>query len=366
MGSRKACVIRTEHGGTGDGGLCVIFLVKLPFRIPLGRCVSFSDRIEKHKGTTWILNKTDVDPREKPPNEFGRLNASDFYSYAAVSVWHADKPRSEAEVLARRVESDGSLPELEGVHLDAIAHKLLRRFLVALDATHPGRISGPTWFGVVPDLTFHEFLQGTLYQYPCVVLGGTSVPDSSVQRLASVRIPAEPMGRWGGGGDRIEEAGVRELQDFLDQRADRYYYELGHKGVVSALAGDYRSALLWEAIAVETVLTLAYEKWLGTSLASPLLSRKLHKSLQKEVPKELGLTLLMKLLPLVLLRPQDRPSEQMVREAISAVRLRNKLVHSGRTSGGDYHVNQLTDIDLGKARAALSRLRAHLSPIVEA
>jgi hypothetical protein len=130
----------------------------------------------------------------------------------------------------------------------------------------------------------------------------------------------------------------------IDRLNDFYFYELAFEAKTKMVSEDYVGALLLAVAALEG----AHGAFVTTVLGSRLPTDRTgdDKNLEDSFLKELGFSLCNKLTPYLFMDAAERPTDEVIQSAATAVKYRNEIMHSLRNSAGHYRIRTRTNAEL--------------------
>jgi hypothetical protein len=256
------------------------------------------------------------------------------------------------------------------------ASAALNRLLVACNAASPKIFSGEE-FKKIYD---YDLLIGGLLATEDIIIASKGFSFSREEAesiLSSIPTMNVRLNRWADSGQTVSEETRHEVQEILSKYLDRMLlYEMLFEAKSKART-DLRGALIQAAMAFENAIWLILEfelerkflevrRLLKDEPEREILSGKYIKNTIEEFSRELGLTSLIKTLPYLFFNGNEmllKPIE--IRDAVSAISARNKLIHSKKTMADDYYWSEFKQEDLGKHYSTLYKLTLKLIPLIK-
>jgi hypothetical protein len=133
-----------------------------------------------------------------------------------------------------------------------------------------------------------------------------------------------------------------------------YFYELAFESKAKMVSSDYIGALLMAVAALEGVHGAYVSHVLEAKLPTGRTGD--DKNLEENFVKELGFSLCNKLTPYLFMETTERPPQELIQKAATAVRYRNEVMHALRNSSGAYRIRTRTNAELSDAYSAVLQL----------
>lgn len=219
-----------------------------------------------------------------------------------------------------------------------------------------GCISGPK--GGFYEISINEFFEWLTLGCRVLIEGSSSIREQDIWKISLGELRVRQGWSWSGGIENITETERKEIQSFFDIHLDKYFsHELCFRTRQSAFRYDYRSALLWDVIALETLINLIYNNWFDNVVIqeNKNIPNRANK-LRDNIARDLELTSIVQLISYVAIPKEKQPSDEVIQKAVKAISVRNKITHSLRSKTGEYHSQIINNNELVEARKAIREL----------
>ena len=133
-----------------------------------------------------------------------------------------------------------------------------------------------------------------------------------------------------------------------------YFYELAFEAKAKMVSSDYIGGLLMAVAALEGVHGTYVTHVLGDKLPEGRTGD--DAKLEENYIRELGFSLCNKTTPHLLMDPAERPPQELIDGAATAVKYRNEIMHALRNSSGGYRIRTRTNAELSDAYSAALKL----------
>jgi hypothetical protein len=147
--------------------------------------------------------------------------------------------------------------------------------------------------------------------------------------------PASPIPfTLGGGMYDIPAESIAKLQHDLSHNTHYAFYSLALQAQDYIQQTDYLNALLYSVIAFENAHAELIEHVAETKAGS-MESRKWAQNLLREA----GISAMVRLTPSLFMKPENRPSDNTIKDVVRAIEIRNQLAHAKRDKNRNLKVD---------------------------
>lgn len=362
-----------------DGLIELVYACYLPFRIQTGKIRKFDCSYGKRKIDVWVYNEIpsyqindslDSSDLDKQTQNFSQSRSKLLIHLKTPSLLEED-----LEYISELIK--GNEGQTTGIERN-IQHILpaINRLLIACNGANPELLAGYapkkfTWMYLI----FKKLL---VDESVLVVPRPFKFSNVQVEEIL-MKIPPMEIGSAAllGDGKPFDDKTINEIQNILDNFLDRMLlFEL----LFEARSLEFenpRGALIQAAMAFENAIWLVLEyEFERKCLAAKesledeheisFISEKCIKSLVKDFGRQLQLTLLVRSVPFLFHDSENilQPSE--IRKVLQAIKARNKLVHSKKTSLDDYYWFEMKWEDLKMHYKLLEGLTRKLAAFIMA
>lgn len=331
------------------------FIIRLPFRFRVKSHYHIHFENHGNEYDIWIRNKS------MEVMEPGMLlhslirqggNVEDLWSTVAIIPNHG---KITADELSTVQNCQGNI---EKVVLESRAKQLfpatqaLNAFIVGYHTA-----TGELWGGQpLQAMTIHEYMNSVTWEISLIGIPLAYWTEKTINELFDLKATRE---------FRVGASITGEMFDLppeklagIGQAIDRlnsfYFYELAFEAKAKMVSSDYIGALLMAVAALEGVHGAFVMHALEAKL--PTVRTGDDKNLEENFIKELGFSLCNKLTPYLFMDAAERPPQDLIQKAATAVKYRNEIMHALRNSSGAYRIRTRTNADLSDAYSAVLKL----------
>ncbi|MBU4502335.1 MAG: hypothetical protein KKA79_07080 [Nanoarchaeota archaeon] len=335
--------------------ISVAYVCYLPFRINTGKIIKYDCSFEGNIVDIWIYNEI---PNELSPEELRSLVRKNkgFAPLASKILIHFKNPPIDKNKFSKVVEliktGKGQDPTMSIISKPSIP---LNRLLVACNAVTDEIFSGEK----IHKISEYELLMGGVLCVEYTVIAHTdfSFSKDKVEEIMDYVPPSgDNVGRWSGLEKPVSKEQMQKVQEVLNRYLDNILFYDFLFEAKSNERTDLRIALIQAVTALENALWLIMKfefeervhqikNSLEEENEKSLLTPSYIERIIDDFARELGLTQLVKTLPVLF--PDNlmlKPSE--IKLVVSAIKTRNKFMHSKTTRVGKYHWHEVKERDL--------------------
>jgi len=331
------------------------FIVRLPFRFRVSSPYHLRFENQGQEYDIWIRNK----PMEvtEPGMRLHSLirqggNVEDLCSTVAVIP---NKGKITADELTAVQSCQGSVDNLalesRTKHLFPVM-QALNAFIIGYH-TATGELLGGHPLQV---LTVNEYMNRISWEINLIGISLDSWTGETVNELFDLKSgrALQVTATLSGEMFDLSPEKLSGIGQAIDRLNNFYFYELAFESKAKMVASDYIGALLMAVAALEGV----HGAFVSHVLESRLPARRTgeDKKLEENFIKELGFSLCNRLTPYLFMDSTDRPPQDLIQKASTAVKYRNEIMHALRNSAGAYRIRTRTNAELSDAYSAALQL----------
>jgi hypothetical protein len=140
----------------------------------------------------------------------------------------------------------------------------------------------------------------------------------------------------------------------IDRLNSFYFYELAFESKAKMVTSNYIGALLLAVAALEGV----HAAFVGHVLEAKLPIDRTgdDKNIEENFVRELGFSLCNKLTPYIFMDANERPPQDLIQNAATAIKYRNEVMHALRNSSREYRIRTRTNLQISNAYSAALQL----------
>lgn len=205
-------------------------------------------------------------------------------------------------------------------------------------------------------MTVHDYMGSVTWEITLIGIPLTHWTTDNINELFDLKADKELRVGASLTGELVDlpPEKLQGIPQAIDRLNDFYFYELAFEAKAKMVSGDYIGALLLAVAALEG----AHGAFVTSVLESKLPSGRTgdDKNLEDNFIKELGFSLCNKLTPYLFMDSPDRPTDETIQKAATAVKYRNEIMHALRNSAGQYRIRTRTNAELTDAYSAALKL----------
>jgi hypothetical protein len=337
----------------------IAFVVRLPFRIPLGRLRRY---VYDDQFDVWIRNKIDLPPgttfQQAMPHMRtgeGRLEPNVLFSEALI-VNRKVKVKPDSLESVRKITKNDELPPIECDKMYFLALKALNDFLVAFHTATKELFGGTP----ISRLSNMEFFNNVRFEITLICPDGKEVDAALAEELLNSQVEREFLrgqqynGEWGD----VPEERLALIQKALELQERFIFYEFAFEAKCRMVEQDYVGALLYAVVAFEGAHAAYLKLGLDRKFSFITDERKREKVIDEHAErllKEAGISAIYRLTPVLFMDVDERPSEEELEKCGKGITMRNEIMHS-LAKKGQYKLRNRTAIQLTEAYSAVLRV----------
>lgn len=350
----------------------------LPFRFEIGKIIKYNCSFGKNIIDIWIYNEVSSDlPDSQSFLEAIKPLDSGLNRLTSKLLIHFKNPTIENEDFTKIVEcvkTNQTQSEIEETYTYLVAISALDRLMIACNGASPHMFSGRMYEKIPIEELFNEFLHS---EYIIISPKGSSLSTKQAETiLSSVPTRRQRLDSWTRSVQMENDEVIQDVQEILTKYLDRMLlYELLFEANCKARAQDWRSAFIQMAMAFESAIWLILDfefrkkilkvkDSLTDDTEKKILTEKYIETSINKFGMNLGVTLLTTTLPFLFFDGDEILKPNEIKDAIKAISIRNKLVHSKKTKGGDYHWSVYGSKDLTESYRTLNKLTLKLAGLI--
>lgn len=363
-------------GNRGEIGIA--YICYLPFRLQTGKITKYDCSFGGNTIDIWVYNEILLVPSDPDTALFDVLKPDmNLTRLTSKLMIHFKNPMVEDEdfdkiVMWTRTDQKQSTNTIKNIFQASVA---LNRLLVACNAASHETFSGEEF----KKISVYELLiEGLLVTEDIIIASeGFSFSKQEAEGiLSSIPTMNVRLDRWRGSAHAVSEEIRQEVQQILNKYLDHMlFYELLFEAKSKAIT-DSRGALIQAAMAFENAIWLILEFELEKKFLEvrdsfkdeserAILSENYIKKTIGDFGRELGLTLLIQTLPYLFFNGNEMLKPTEIKDAVNAIKARNKLIHSKKTKSNDYFWSTWNQEFLSKHYSALYKSTLKLSPLIK-
>jgi hypothetical protein len=339
------------------------FAVKMPFRFRVTTPYHCHFENRGAHFDIWIRNRPV--PESEPGLALHGLlrdggSIEDLWSRVVIIVNKSGASGAELDALKRR-QSNVDMASFESRNKQLFpAMQALNTFIIGYH-TATGELFGGQALQL---MTMHDYMSSITWE---IVLIGIPLAHWTVDTINELfDLKADREFRVGASltGDLCDLASdkLAGIPLAINRLNNFYFYELAFEAKSKMVSGDYIGALLLAVAALEG----AHGAFVTSELQSRLPPNRTgeDKNLEDNFIKELGFSLCNRMTPYLFME-EDRPPDDLIQRAATAVKYRNEVMHALRNSSGHYRIRTRTNAELTDAYSAAMKLYALYRGAVE-
>lgn len=357
----------------------IAYICYLPFRLQTGKITKYDCSFGRNAIDIWVYNEISSVPSDpdtalldvlKPDMNLTRLTSKLMIHFKNPMVEDEDFDKIVAWVRTGQQQSTNTI---RNIFQASVA---LNRLLVACNAASHETFGGEEF----KKISVHELLiEGLLVAEDIIIASeGFSFSKQEAEGiLSSIQTMNVRLSRWRGLAQTVSEEIRQEVQQILSKYLDHMlFYELLFEAKSKAIIEDSRGALIQAAMAFENaiwlILEFEFEKKflevrdsLEDESERAILSKNHIKDTIEDFGREIGLYRLIQTLPYLFFNDNEMLKPTEIKDAVSAITARNKLIHSKKTRSDDYFWSTWSQELLSKHYSALYKLTLKLAPLIK-
>jgi hypothetical protein len=342
-----------------EDNIRVAFVVRLPFRLRLGRHrrYIYDDQFE-----IWIRNKVNLPPgttfQQAMPylkTAAGQLSPDILFSEALIVNRKVKVNPASLEPVRKTTKND-EIPPIECEKKYFLALKALNDFLVAFHTATKEMFGGTA----IRRLSNMEFFNRLRFEITLICPAGAEVDTELAEELLNSQVEREIVvghqftGEWGD----VAEDRLGFIQRALELQEIFIFYEFAFEAKSRMVEEDYVGALLYAVVAFEgahaTYLKLGLDRKFSF-ITDEGEREKVVNERAERLLKEAGISAIYRLTPVLFMDEDERPSEEDLEKCGKGITMRNEIMHSVAKKGR-YKLRNRTTAQLTEAFSAVLKV----------
>lgn len=314
------------------------FLVKLPFRLRLGKLYQHSYCYKNHNVIIALSNKHHI-PNGVSLFDLPSMPPWDELNTDVLILFNNPKIDDETLEQLRKCTRDSS--EFNIGMYEFFAMEAINHFVMAYGTATTQLFGGKP----MRLLKTHDFVDYLKYKITIFSSPEYTLTEQDYNDIFSYKPKREILSSGQLTGD-LGDLGLDGISDKIGLQLKRQinyvFYEFAFEAKSKMVVGDYVGALLLAVAALEG----AHAAFVQYEFTDRL---KQNSKLAEDYVRELGMTLCNTTTPLIFMNAEERPSEEDINKGNFGIRIRNEIMHSLKNSRGEYRIKTRNNREINDA-----------------